>query len=126
MSDQQRDAFAPDEDPSRTAPPPLPAYQPPAPAARPDPADDPELRARALKKLEAAKGFRIHLTVYLAVIGFLTAIWLTTGGSASCCTWPRSGGTRTRPRPRSPSRPAVWLSSRTQDVAASRTDLRRR
>ena len=52
-------------------------------------AADPALRARALKKLEAEKGFRIHLTVYLAVIGLLTAIWLATGlGNGLGYYWP--------------------------------------
>lgn len=79
------------EDDPRT-PPPLPAYQPPTdPATRSDPAADPALRAKALERLEAVKGFRIHLTVYLAVIGFLTAIWVVTGGGFFWPVWPALG-----------------------------------
>ncbi|WP_122263417.1 2TM domain-containing protein [Ornithinimicrobium cerasi] len=90
MTDQPRDPALPEEDPSRAAPPLLPPYQPPrASTGRSDPAADPALRARALKKLEAEKGFRIHLTVYLAVIGLLTAIWLATGlGNGLGYYWP--------------------------------------
>lgn len=91
MSDQPRDPSVPDEDPSRSAPP-LPSYQPHrAPAPTPDPAADPALRAKALERLEAVKGFRIHLTVYVAVIGFLAAIWLTTGGGYFWPVWPALG-----------------------------------
>jgi hypothetical protein len=49
------------------------------------------LRAKALERLEAVKGFRIHLTVYVAVIGFLVAIWLTTGGGYFWPVWPALG-----------------------------------
>ncbi len=69
--------------------PPLPSWQPPA--AAPDPATDPQLRAMARKRLEHQKGFRIHLTVYLAVIGFLVAIWLTTGMGYFWPIWPAMG-----------------------------------
>ena len=68
--------------------PPLPSWQPPA---APDPAADPELRAQALKRIEDRKGFRVHLTVYLAVIGFLTAIWLVTGADYFWPVWPAMG-----------------------------------
>ncbi|GAA1170198.1 hypothetical protein GCM10009584_08870 [Ornithinimicrobium humiphilum] len=66
--------------------PPLPSWQPPA--APPDPAADPEIRARALKQLEDRKGFQIHLTVYAAVIGFLVVIWLLSGGGDFWPVWP--------------------------------------
>lgn len=69
-------------------PPPLPAWRAPAPAPSSDPAADPELRAMALKHLEEVKGFRIHLTVYVAVIGFLVAIWLLSGGGYFWPVWP--------------------------------------
>jgi hypothetical protein len=38
-----------------------------------------EVEARALRRLKAEKGFYVHLTVYAAVIGFLTLMNLTTG-----------------------------------------------
>jgi hypothetical protein len=76
-----------ENDPS--SPPPIPAYQPPAGTS--DPAADPALRAKAVERLEAVKGFRIHLTVYLAVIGFLTAIWVVSGGGFFWPIWPALG-----------------------------------
>ncbi|MFC6422590.1 2TM domain-containing protein [Ornithinimicrobium tianjinense] len=80
------------EDPSRV-PPPLPSYDPqrPAPPLTPDPAADPALRAAALKHLEAVKAFRIHLTVYLAVMALLVAIWLITGAGYFWPVWPAMG-----------------------------------
>ncbi|HSP59495.1 MAG TPA: 2TM domain-containing protein [Ornithinimicrobium sp.] len=80
--------------------PPLPApgQEPPddparsvAPARPGDPADDPRLRARAKQQLEARAGFRQHLTVYLAVMGLLTAIWLVSGGGYFWPVWPAMG-----------------------------------
>lgn len=69
-------------------PPPLPAWQAPAPAPSSDPATDPALRAMALKHLEEVKAFRMHLTVYAAVIGFLVVIWLLSGGGYFWPVWP--------------------------------------
>ncbi len=69
--------------------PPLPSWQPPAAAT--DPATDPELRAAALTRLEEVKAFKIHLTVYAAVIGFLVAVWLVTGGGYFWPIWPMLG-----------------------------------
>ena len=73
-------------DDERHARPPIPSWQAPAPA--PDPAADPELRALALKHLEEVKAFRIHLSVYVAVIGFLVVIWLLSGGGYFWPVWP--------------------------------------
>ncbi len=69
-------------------PPPLPAWQAPAPPPSADPAGDPELRAMALKHLQEVKEFRIHLTVYVAVIGFLVVVWLLSGGGYFWPVWP--------------------------------------
>jgi hypothetical protein len=69
--------------------PPLPSWQPPA-AAR-DAASDPQLRAMALKRLEDQKAFRIHLTVYAAVMGLLVAIWLMSGAGYFWPVWPAMG-----------------------------------
>ena len=69
--------------------PPLPSWQPPG--AAPDASVDPRLRAEALKRLEARKGLRIHLTVYVAVIGFLVASWVVTGMSYFWPIWPAMG-----------------------------------
>ncbi|MFB9731114.1 2TM domain-containing protein [Ornithinimicrobium kibberense] len=79
--------------------PPLPApgEDPRPDPARPgapspvDPADDPRLRAQAKRQLEARAGFRQHLTVYLAVMGLLTAIWLVSGGGYFWPVWPAMG-----------------------------------
>ena len=74
--------------------PPLPAYRPPTyepPATAADPAADPALRASAVKRLKDKADFRIHLTVYVAVIGFLTAIWLVTGAGYFWPIWPAMG-----------------------------------
>lgn len=77
---------------------PPPGQEPPADPARrdpagslADPADDPRLRARAKQQLEARAGFRQHLTVYLAVMGLLTAIWLVSGGGYFWPVWPAMG-----------------------------------
>lgn len=69
--------------------PPLPSWRP-QPSA-PDPAADPQLRAMALKRLEDEKAFRIHLTVYLAVMALLVAIWVTTGMGYFWPVWPAMG-----------------------------------
>lgn len=69
--------------------PPLPSWQPPD--VPPDPAADPTLRAMALKRLEDRKGFRIHLTVYAAVMGLLVAIWLMSGAGYFWPVWPAMG-----------------------------------
>lgn len=74
--------------------PPLPApgQEPAHDLTRPgDPADDPRLRARAKRQLEAQAGFRQHLTVYLAVMGLLAAIWLVAGGGYFWPVWPAMG-----------------------------------
>ena len=68
--------------------PPLPSWRPPAAT---DPASDPQLRAEALKRLRARKDFRTHLTVYLAVLGLLVAIWLVSGGGYFWPVWPAMG-----------------------------------
>lgn len=65
--------------------------RPGAPTPPADPADDPRLRARAKQELEARAGFRQHLTVYLAVMGLLTAIWLVAGGGYFWPVWPAMG-----------------------------------
>ncbi|AXH97749.1 2TM domain-containing protein [Ornithinimicrobium avium] len=70
-------------------PPPLPSWRAPAPSA--DPAADPELRAKALKHLEEKKAFRIHLTTYVVIMGFLVAIWLITGMGYFWPIWPMMG-----------------------------------
>ncbi|GGK64626.1 2TM domain-containing protein [Ornithinimicrobium pekingense] len=69
--------------------PPLPSWQPPAADA--DPAADPQLRAEALKRLQARKDFRTHVTVYLAVLGLLVGIWLVSGGGYFWPVWPAMG-----------------------------------
>lgn len=67
---------APDEDPSRAAPP-LPSYQA-RPVPAPDPVADPALQALARKRLAALHAWRRHVGVYAAVMGLLVAIWLLT------------------------------------------------
>lgn len=47
---------------------------------RPSAELDPEMRKRALQRLEAKKDFRQHLAVYLCVMALLTCIWLVTTG----------------------------------------------
>lgn len=69
--------------------PPLPSWQPPAAGA--DPAADPQLRAEALKRLQARKDFRTHVTVYLAVLGLLVGIWLVSGAGYFWPVWPAMG-----------------------------------
>lgn len=70
-------------------PPPLPSWRAPAPVT--DPAVDPELRAKALKRLEKKNSFRIHLTTYAAVMAFLVGIWITTGMGYFWPIWPMMG-----------------------------------
>jgi hypothetical protein len=69
--------------------PPLPSWLPPGSA--PDPAGDPRLRAEALRRLEAKKDFRTHLTVYAAVMGLLIGIWLVSGAGYFWPIWPAMG-----------------------------------
>lgn len=57
-----------------------PEGTPPLPSYRPMTELDPEVRRRALQRLEERKAFRIHVTVYLAVMVFLTGIWLVSSG----------------------------------------------
>ena len=66
--------------------PPLPSWQPPGSA--PDPSVDPRLRAEALRRLEARRDFRTHLTVYAAVMALLVGIWLVSGGGYFWPIWP--------------------------------------
>jgi len=43
---------------------------------------DEEIRKKARERVQAKKGFFIHLTVYLAVNSFLWVIWLVTMGGS--------------------------------------------
>ena len=86
MTDLPDAARGPDD--GSALPPPLPAWQAPTPAPSSDPAADPELRAMALRHLEAVKEFRIHLTVYVAVIGFLVVVWVLSGAGYFWPVWP--------------------------------------
>jgi hypothetical protein len=48
---------------------------------RPGPSDDPpELRTRALKRLEDRRGLMAHVLAYVSVNVLLVAVWVATGG----------------------------------------------
>ncbi|GAA4883039.1 hypothetical protein GCM10025788_23440 [Serinicoccus chungangensis] len=52
---------------------------------------DPEMRERALQRLQQRKEFAQHLSVYLIVMTLLTAIWLVTGRGYYWPVWPMMG-----------------------------------
>lgn len=52
---------------------------------------DTDRRQAAIKRLEARRGFSIHLVVYLLVNAVLVAIWLTTGRGYFWPIWPIAG-----------------------------------
>lgn len=60
---------------------------------RPSAELDPEMRQRALQRLEAKKEFRQHLAVYACVMALLVGIWIVTGGLGSYFwpIWPMMG-----------------------------------
>lgn len=60
--------------------PPLPSYRPPTEL-------DPEMRKRALQRIENRRAFTTHLAVYAIVMVFLVTIWLVTSG-LSTYFWP--------------------------------------
>ncbi len=47
---------------------------------RPSTELDPEMRKRALARIEQRKEFRQHLSIYLIIMTMLTLIWLVTSG----------------------------------------------
>ncbi len=59
----------------------------------PDKLGEEEIRDLARKRVEAKKGFYIHLTVYLIVNVFLLIIWYMTGrgGDYPWFIWPLAG-----------------------------------
>jgi hypothetical protein len=49
------------------------------------------LRQRALKSLKAKRDFKVHITSYLVVNGFLVALWAVTGRGYFWPIWPMLG-----------------------------------
>ncbi len=62
----------------------------PQQSARPLPYDE-ALRRRALKSLKAKRDFKVHLTTYLVVNGFLVALWAVTSRGYFWPIWPMLG-----------------------------------
>ena len=54
---------------------------------------DPEMRKRALERIEARQAWRQHFTVYALIMTLLTVIWLVTGGIGTYFwpVWPMMG-----------------------------------
>lgn len=52
---------------------------------------DVDRRQAAIKRLEAKRGFGIHLVVYLSVNALLVVIWLMTGRGYFWPIWPIAG-----------------------------------
>lgn len=52
---------------------------------------DADRRQAAIKRLEAKRGFGIHLVVYLLVNALLVVIWLMTGRGYFWPIWPIAG-----------------------------------
>ena len=52
---------------------------------------DEALRKRALKRLKAKQEFKVHLTSYLVVNGFLVLLWAVTGRGYFWPIWPILG-----------------------------------
>ena len=53
--------------------------------------NDEVLRQRALKSLKAKQDFKVHLTSYLVVNGFLVVLWAVTGRGYFWPIWPILG-----------------------------------
>jgi uncharacterized membrane protein len=53
--------------------------------------NDEELRAKAVRRVEAKRGFYSHLGVYVAVNLLLVGIWATTGAGYFWPIWPMLG-----------------------------------
>lgn len=53
--------------------------------------NDAALRLRALKSLKAKQEFKVHLTSYLVVNGFLVVLWAVTGRGYFWPIWPMLG-----------------------------------
>ncbi len=53
--------------------------------------NDEVLRQRALKSLKAKQDFKVHLTSYLVVNGFLVVLWVVTGRGYFWPIWPILG-----------------------------------
>lgn len=86
LADMNEPLSGPGDAVGEPGPAPLQPYRPSAEL-------DPEMRQRALQRLEAKKGFRQHLAVYGCVMALLTCIWLVTGGLGSYFwpIWPMMG-----------------------------------
>jgi hypothetical protein len=50
-----------------------------------------EQRQRAVERIQAKRGFRAHLTVYLAVNALLVLIWAVTSATYFWPVWPMLG-----------------------------------
>ena len=50
-----------------------------------------EQRQRAIRRIQAKRGFRVHFAVYLAVNALLVLIWAATGAGYFWPVWPILG-----------------------------------
>ena len=50
-----------------------------------------EQRQRAIRRIQAKRGFRVHLAVYLAVNALLVLIWAMSGAGYFWPVWPMFG-----------------------------------
>ena len=50
-----------------------------------------EQRQRAIRRIRAKRGFRVHLAVYLAVNALLVLIWAMTSAASFWPVWPMLG-----------------------------------